>query len=169
MDSVLFDANANPIPYKGLTILKNVEFYKMGQRNNYHAALRFENSNFAANSTTFSRVESVAIHQSIGWGVSVKTSSNIILKNVDVFSVTQIGVSLDNNVNVTADSLNVYGVAKRDVNIADNAADRESCFSVCAFTDDMPCTNTTVVNSIVAGCPYAGFLAPGYSCNDPVG
>lgn len=28
---------------------------------------------------------------------------------------------------------------------------------------------TTVKNSIAAGCVFAGFIAPGYSCSDPVG
>lgn len=49
------------------------------------------------------------------------------------------------------------------------AADREACFAMCSFTDKVKCTKTSVTNSIVAGCPYAGFIAVGYSCNDPVG
>jgi hypothetical protein len=40
---------------------------------------------------------------------------------------------------------------------------------MCSYTDETKCTKTSVTNSIVAGCPYAGFIAVGYSCNDPVG
>jgi hypothetical protein len=65
--------------------------------------------------------------------------------------------------------VNVFGVKRRFTKLADNMVDRESCYSICAFTDAAPCTKTTVINSIVAGCPYAGFIAPGYSCADPVG
>ena len=44
-DSFSFDSNFDLIEYKGQTVLKNVEFYKMGQLNNFKAAIRFENSN----------------------------------------------------------------------------------------------------------------------------
>ena len=44
-DSFAFDNAYNLIEYKGQTVLKNVEFYKMGQLNNFKAAIRFENSN----------------------------------------------------------------------------------------------------------------------------
>ena len=44
-DSFSFDSNLDLIEYKGQTVLKNVEFYKMGQLNNFKAAIRFENSN----------------------------------------------------------------------------------------------------------------------------
>lgn len=40
---------------------------------------------------------------------------------------------------------------------------------MCSFTEETKCTTTTVINSIVAGCPYVGFLAPGYGCGDVVG
>lgn len=165
----MIDANNNQVTYQGLTTLRDVEFYKMGQLNNFKAALRFENSNLSSTAATKSTVEACVIHESVGWGVSVKYSQNIDLLKIDVFDVTQIGVSLDQNVNITADSVNVYGVRRRELALMDNIVDRESCFSVCAFTDDMPCQTTKVINSIVAGCPYAGFIAPGHSCSDPVG
>lgn len=69
-----------------------------------------------------------------------------------------------------ADSVNVFGVRQRGhISVADGAADKEGCFAVCSYTERMPCFKTTVINSIVAGCFYVGFLAPGYSCTDPVG
>jgi len=60
-------------------------------------------------------IENVVIHESIGWGVNIKLSSNIKLLNVDVFDVTQIGVSFDETTSVSADSVNVFGVAGRKV------------------------------------------------------
>jgi hypothetical protein len=85
----------------------------MGQLNNFKAAIRFENSNQADASTNKSVVEGCVIHESVGWGVSVLLSSNITLKNIDVFDVTQIGVSLDQTTNVSADSVNVFGTRRR--------------------------------------------------------
>jgi hypothetical protein len=88
MDTVMFDAQGNQISYQGLTILKNVEFSRMGQLDNFHAAIRFENSNLPSTSTVLSSIDGIAIHSSVGWGISVKGSSNINLKNSDVFAVT---------------------------------------------------------------------------------
>lgn len=55
--------------------------------------------------------------------------------------------------------------------LKDNAADKECCFAMCSISDPnlIKCTKTSVTNSIVAGCPYAGFIGVGYSCDDPVG
>jgi hypothetical protein len=44
-DSTVLNADGDAFDYKAQTILKNVEFYKMGQLNNQKAAIRFENSN----------------------------------------------------------------------------------------------------------------------------
>ena len=141
----------------------------MGQLNNFKAGIRFENNNLPSTSPAFSSVENCVIHENAGWGLSVVNSSNVSLKNIDVFDVEQIGVSLDGTTNVSADSVNVYGVRRRAIIFKDNAADRECCFAMCSFTDGARCTKTSVTNSIVAGCPYAGFIALGYSCADPVG
>lgn len=51
----------------------------------------------------------------------------------------------------------------------DKVKDRETCFAMCTYTADSKCSKTSVTNSIVAGCIFAGFLAPGYSCNDTIG
>jgi hypothetical protein len=83
--------------------------------------------------------------------------------------VTQIGVSFDQTTSVSADSVNVFGVRQRELAILDKITDRECCFAMCTYTKDTKCFKTSVTNSIVAGCPFAGFLAPGYSCNDIVG
>lgn len=40
---------------------------------------------------------------------------------------------------------------------------------MCSYTKDTKCTKTSVTNSIVGGCPYAGFIAVGYGCADPAG
>lgn len=53
--------------------------------------------------------------------------------------------------------------------MADAGSDKECCFAMCSFTTGASCTKTSVTNSIVGGCPYAGFIAVGYGCADPVG
>ena len=142
----------------------------MGQLNNFKAALRFDNSNLSnADGTAVSSIENVSIHESAGWGFSAVNSSNLSIKNVDIFDVEQIGFNLDQTTNVVADSINVLGVRRRPLAIKDNLADRECCFAIGSFTKGTKLTKTTVKNSIGAGCPFAAFIAPGYSCSDTVG
>lgn len=47
--------------------------------------------------------------------------------------------------------------------------DKEACFSIGTWIYNSSMSKIKVVNSIAAGCPYAGFLAPGHRCSDPVG
>ena len=37
---------------------------------------------------------------------------------------------------------------------------------ICALAEPNICTNSKLKNSIAAGCPYAGFVAPRSSCTD---
>lgn len=63
LDTMLLDSNGGQIDFKGSTTLKNVEFKKMGQLNNFKAALRFDNSNLSnADGTAVSSIENVSIH-----------------------------------------------------------------------------------------------------------
>jgi len=168
MDSFQFDMNGNQINYYGKTTLKDVAFEKMGQLNNFKAAIRFENSMTSADDPLKSSVENCVISDSVGWGISILNSQNISLKNVNVFNVSQIGVSIDGATNVIADGVNVYGVRRRQITFSDNVVDKECCFAFGTYYD-IGVTKSSVINSRVSGCPYAGFLAPGYSCSDPVG
>jgi len=56
-------------------------------------------------------------------------------------------------------------VKKRSLALGDNMVDKESCFSVCTWIDGGgSCNNISVINSIVAGCPFAGFVVRGHDC-----
>jgi hypothetical protein len=87
-DTTIFNTDGTSVTFQGITTLNNVEFYKMGQLDNFKAALRFEGSNLPSTSAAFSAVEDCVIHEAAGWGVSVVNSSNIRLKNIDVFDAT---------------------------------------------------------------------------------
>ena len=80
------DAAGNTSTLTGLTVLKNVEFTKMGQLNNFNAAIMFENSKRTTGD--FSLVENCVIHHAVGWAIHIKNSSNITLKNSDIFGGT---------------------------------------------------------------------------------
>jgi len=56
---------------------------------------------------------------------------------------------------------------KRKLALLDNVKDKESCFSICTWFKagmNAKCTNVNVINSIVAGCPFAGFVVRGHDC-----
>ena len=58
-------------------------------------------------------------------------------------------------------------VKRRVLSLLDNKVDKESCFSVCTWFPpgfNAKCTNVNVINSIVAGCPFAGFVVRGHEC-----
>ena len=60
----------------------------------------------------------------------------------------------------------VADVVKRKLDLGggNNFADTEGCVSVCAHVAPQKCPDVSVVNSIAAGCTYAGFVVPGHSC-----
>ena len=63
-DAIQFDSAGTETTLRGLTILDNVEFFKMGQLNTEKAAIRFERSNIPDTATEFSSVTNCAIHDS---------------------------------------------------------------------------------------------------------
>ena len=48
-------------------------------------------------------------------------------------------------------------------------SDKEACVAHCTWNEHKPCYKSSYTNSIFAGCPFAGLLAHGHSCLDPVG
>jgi hypothetical protein len=80
----LLDYDGNEVKFSGLTILKNVELFNMGQQNNQHPGLMFENSKRDSEGDV-SSIEGVSIHHSTGWGINIVNSQNIILKNINIF------------------------------------------------------------------------------------
>jgi len=54
---------------------------------------------------------------------------------------------------------------KLDIGGGNNFADFEGCVSICAHEEPAKCEAISVVNSIAAGCTYAGFIVPGHSCS----
>jgi len=71
---------------------------------------------------------------------------------------------------VSGDGVNVFNVARRALILKDNATDKECCVAFCSYINNSDkCVKSTWKNSIVAGCPFAGFIYPGYSCADTAG
>ena len=167
-DAIQIDANGNETTLQGLTVLDNVEFTKMGQNNTEKSAIRFERSNIPDTATEFSSVSNCAFHDSGTMAVFIYFSRNINFSNCDIFFTRQIGVVIDTSTKVNFDSVNVINVYQRGMANSD-MADREACVAIGTWHEYVPCYQVSFTNSIVAGCPFAGLIAHGYSCNDTVG
>lgn len=142
----------------------------MGQNNTEKAALRFDQSNRPDTGVTeYSKVSNCVIHDAGAWGISVMWSRNINVTNTDVFSTKQVGIVIDVVTNVNFDGVNVFDVQKKASSGNADLADKEACVAHCSWSEHTPCFKTSFTNSIVAGCPFAGVIAHGHSCKDPVG
>lgn len=142
----------------------------MGQINTEKAALRFDHSNRADGvAIEHSKVEGCVIHDSGTFAIYVTYSRNIDVINTNVFSAMQIGVILDIVTNVHFDGVNVFDVQKRGGMSNPDLSDKECCVAFGSWSEYQPTYTSSYKNSIVAGCPFAGLIAHGHSCNDPVG
>ena len=143
----------------GNVIFDSVEFYKLSQRNTHKAGIRFE---WAKKSS--STIKNSAVSGGDAWGFSSKFSENIALESTAFVGARQIGISIQDS-----NKISLNGVISADTRIRPELdsidMDMEACFSVCSlpFTTNL-CENIKIVNSIAAGCPYAGFIAPGHQC-----
>jgi hypothetical protein len=73
----------------------------------------------------------------------------------------QQGLKVDYAVNVTISDSLVGNIRTRALALADMMVDIESCISICAFHDvatGNSCPDTSMTNTIAAGCPYAGII-----------
>ena len=103
-------------------------------------------------------------HEGLGWGLGVFSSANVNVINSSFISFKQVGVKVEASSNVNFNGIFAGDVTRR---IFDSmgTVDKESCFNICTFQVTNPkCTNVNVINSIVAGCPFAGFVVRGHDC-----
>lgn len=133
-----------------------VELYNLSQIDTEHAAVRWENA-----AKGMSEVTNCSIHNGYGWGVLVKYSNNVLLKDNRIFNFRPVGVVLSNVKNVTFDRNVVAQIQQRTTFDADKAVmDRECGVCTCTFFEYMAtpekCEDTLVTNNIVAGAFWVG-------------
>ena len=70
--------------------------------------------------------------------------------------------------NVTLNGSFISDVNPRIWNVVGMILDKEACVSICSYMNDKPssCFDVSVTNNIAAGCNFAGFVVPGYNCDD---
>jgi hypothetical protein len=145
----------------GQTYMDNVEIFNCSQIDTEKAALRWEN-----NALGHSMVSNSTIHHGLSWGVNVKASQNVILKNNIIWGFRPLGVVFQSMpVNITFDD-NVIGhvVMRTTFEAGDGLLDREGCVAVCAHSASDQCKAFHIHRNIAGGCSYAGFLTVGHTC-----
>lgn len=139
--------------------LENVEIYNCSQRNTFKSAIRFEMVN-----TKTQVVRNTVVHGSRAWPLSAFYSSNILVEGSAFIGGRAIGIGVIGSGNVTIDNSIIADVERREELVAQSMVDIEACVSLCAYFGAEDCNDVKITNSIAAGCPYAGFIAPAHEC-----
>jgi len=74
----------------GQTFMDHVEIYNCSQWDTYKSALRFEGA-----STKHSLISNSSVHNGLGWGLNIKTSANIVIKNTFFYDFKPVGIAVD--------------------------------------------------------------------------
>jgi len=148
----------------GSTIMDSIEIFNCSQIDTFKAALRFESA-----SQSHSSITNCAVHNGYAWGLNVKASANILIKDNVFWGFRPIGVGVMSSRNITVDG-NVLGnvVDRTTVEAGDKFIDKAGGFSICAyFEPDSICRDIRVTNNIAGGVVYAGFVGGiGHACGD---
>jgi hypothetical protein len=147
----------------GTTIMDSVEIHNCSQIDTFKAAIRFESAG-----TLHSSVTNSAIHNGYAWGLYVKSSANIHIKDNIFFNFRPVGVGVMSSKNITFDNNLVGAIVQRTtIEATKKLVDKMGGISICAyFGADPACKDLKVRNNIVAGAPYGGLVIPGHDCGD---
>ena len=138
-DSAEIDMTTGTIVTRtGSTIMDSVEIYNCSQMDSFKAALRFESA-----VQNHSSITNCAIHNGLSWGIYVKGSKNVYMKDNVIFGFRPIGVGIDVSHNVTFDN-NVVGKVEHRTTLSagDKFVDKEGGVSVCAYFGPSSCLKT---------------------------
>jgi cell migration-inducing and hyaluronan-binding protein len=146
----------------GSLFWNNVEVSNCSQKDTLHSAVRFEGV-----TTGTSEINNSSVHGGLAWLLYITSSKNINVKNTSFIGARAVGVNLHSITNVHLNGVFVGDVQRRDyVSNLDGAVDKEACFAFCSYWGGNKCPSSSIKNSIAAGCPYGGFVAPGHNCDN---
>ena len=149
---------------KGQIIMDQVQVFNCSQKDTYYGAIRFE-----GHIAGHSRISNSAIHNGLGMGVVVLNGNNVELVNNAFVGFRQVGMMLDFVRNCTITGNFIGDVFDRGIQFIDMTIDKEACVAYSSYEVNdkgSPSYDMTFTDNIAAGCPYAGFIAPGHECGD---
>jgi len=147
----------------GLLEMDNVELYRCSQRDTFKSAIRFEGAMTAKH-----KLHGVVAHQGLGWGMFIKSSANIDLKNSSFIGFYQTGVTIDASQDIKMVGMNVMDVKSNSdrLKTPGKSIEKEACVANCSYFGTSGCKNVSISHSIAAGCVYAGWVQPGHKCGE---
>lgn len=146
----------------GHTELDHIEIHNNSQIDTMNAALRWENANDG-----YSSVTNCTLHNGFGWGINVKSSSNIEFADNIIYNFRPIGVGFMTVKNISFHDNIVGHVNERETTAGNSLVDKRAGVTVCAYlTDRDTCSDVFVYNNIVSGVPYAAYVITGTDCGD---
>jgi len=148
---------------EGSIIMDNVEVFNCSQKDKGNACLRFEGA--VGSSKTWSSISRSTFHHGQDWGLSIYKSENIKLEKNVFVGWRAIGARLDLTKNTTVVGNFVGDVNGRNIAFLGMTIDKETCWAVGSYDNTKTGsknTNLVFTDNIAAGCPFSGFIAPGY-------
>lgn len=113
-----------------------------------------------------SKVTNCSFHHGLGWGISVRSSSNIHFEQNVVYGFRPVGVSFASANNITFNN-NIVGHIWERILETFKFIDKRGAVIVCSYFNEKDnCKDIFVNDNLVAGAQYAGFIAPGHTCGD---
>ena len=144
----------------GSLYMDNVQVYNCSQKDTRNAAIRFEGSLGG-----FSRISNSVFNNGLDYGISLFQSNNVELIKNSFIGFRQVGMRIDNARNCTITGNFIGDVADRAIQFLDSTIDKMGCVAYCSLESSKvgtPCYEMIFTDNIAAGCPFAGYIAPGY-------
>jgi len=142
-----------------------VEMHNLSQIDSDRASVRWENAALGN-----SEVTNCSIHNGLGWGIQIKQSNNVKVKDSRIYNFRPVGVNMENVKNVTFDRNVVAHIAIRETtDVVGEVLDEEGGVVVCTLGNakNKKCDDIRVTNNIVAGAHWVGMIVQGYKCGKP--
>lgn len=115
-----------------------------------------------------SEIKNSVVHHSPAWALKIQSSTAITVHNSSFIGAKAIGVNLLSIQNVHLNGVFVGDVTRREelAESLDSQVDKEACVAFCSYNQLSYCAQNSIQNSVAAGCPFGGFVAPGHLCED---
>ena len=98
--------------------------------------------------------------------MEIYKSENIYMQNNIWFGFRPFGAVWDEVKNITFDGNVIAHVIDRTTFVVmDKIIDKKAGLAVCSLRETI-CSDLSIVNNLIAGTAYAGFIVPGHNCGD---
>ena len=141
--------------------MNSIAIENCSQAASEYSAIRFEGATQGRTTLT-----NIVVVNSYGWALSITNSYFTTIMSSSFIGATSIGIRIDYASDISLS--NVFTGDVRSVNKGEsNSLTKEACVAFCSYQSSFygsACSRVSITDSTAAGCPFAGFIAPGYQC-----